>query len=45
MFNFFATEENKLAIMQAISEKYGMQSEAKAAVLSLPIDNVIGLNS
>lgn len=40
-----ATEENKLAIMQAISEKYGMQSEAKAAVLSLPIDNVIGLNS
>lgn len=40
-----ATEENKVAIMQAISEKYGMQSEAKGAVLSLPIDNVIGLNA
>lgn len=40
-----ANEENKIAIMQAISEKHGMQSEAKAAVLSLPIDNVIGLNS
>lgn len=39
-----ATEENKLAIMQAISEKCGMQSDAKAAVFSLPIDNVIGLN-
>lgn len=39
-----ATEENKLAIMQAISEKYGTQSEAKGIVLSLPIDNVIGLN-
>ena len=42
---FIVTEnENKLKIMQAIGEKYGMRSEAKGIVLSLPIDTVIGLD-
>lgn len=35
--------EDKVNIMKAISEKYGMQSEAKGVVLSLPIDSVMGL--
>ena len=39
-----ATSETKLAIMQAISEKCGIQSEAKGIVYSFPIDNVIGLS-
>ena len=38
-----ADSETKLAIMQAISEKCGIQTEAKGIVYSLPIDNVIGL--
>lgn len=43
---FIVTEnENKIKIMQAISEKYGIHSEAKSMVLSLPIDSVIGLDS
>ncbi len=36
--------EGKLAIMQAISECCGMQSEAQGIVLSLPIDSIVGLN-
>lgn len=36
--------ESKLAIMQAISECCGMQSEAEGIVLSLPIDSIVGLN-
>ena len=39
-----ANSETKLAIMQAISEKCGIHSEAKGIVYSLPIDNVIGLS-
>lgn len=39
-----ATADTKLAIMQAISEKCGIQSEAKGIVYSFPIDNVIGLS-
>lgn len=39
-----ANSETKLAIMQAISEKCGIQSEAKGIVYALPIDNVIGLS-
>lgn len=35
--------ENKINIMQSISEKCGMNSEAKGFVLSLPIDSVMGL--
>ena len=38
-----ADSETKLAIMKAISEKCGIQTEAKGIVYSLPIDNVIGL--
>ncbi|MBQ5389462.1 MAG: transposase [Clostridia bacterium] len=39
-----ANSETKLAIMQAISEKCGIRSEAKGIVYSFPIDNVIGLS-
>lgn len=39
-----ANAETKLAIMQAISENCGIQTEAKGIVYSLPIDNVIGLS-
>ena len=42
---FIITEkENKLKIMQAISAKCGLHSEADGLVLSLPIDTVIGGN-
>ena len=37
-------EKSKLRIMQAISEKCGMNSEAKGLVFSLPIDKVMGLS-
>ena len=37
-------KENKLTIMQSIGEKFGIHSEAKGIVLSLPIDSVIGMN-
>ena len=37
-------QENKLKIMQAISAKCGLHSEADGLVLSLPIDTVIGGN-
>ena len=30
--------------MQSIGEKFGIHSEAKGIVLSLPIDSVIGMN-
>lgn len=39
-----ADSETKLAIMKAISEKCGIQTDAKGIVYSLPIDNVIGLS-
>lgn len=39
-----ARNEDKLAIMQAIGQKCGMQSEAQGFVLSLPVDNVAGLD-
>ena len=35
--------ESKLAIMQAICDNCGLQSEAQGIVLSLPVDNVVGL--
>lgn len=38
-----AEHELKVPIMSAISEKFGMQSEAKGLVLSLPIDNIMGI--
>lgn len=36
--------KNKLKIMQAISEKCGIRSDAKGMLVSLPIDSVIGMN-
>ncbi len=38
-----AEHELKIPIMSAISEKFGMQSEAKGLVLSLPIDSIMGI--
>jgi len=35
--------ESKNDIMRAISEKCGVQSEAKGVVISLPVDSVVGL--
>lgn len=37
-------KESKLAIMQAIAQKCGMQTEANGMVLSLPVDGVEGMN-
>ncbi len=37
-------QRSKMRIMQAISEKCGMNSDAKGLVLSLPIDKVMGLS-
>ena len=37
--------ESKLAIMQAICDSCGLQSEAQGIVLSLPVDRVVGLES
>lgn len=36
-------KEEKLAIMQAICEKCGMDSEAQGIVLSIPVDSVAGI--
>lgn len=38
-----AENEQKLSIMQAISDACGIKSEAKGIVISLPIEDVIGL--
>lgn len=38
-----AKKEDKLPIMRSIGEKCGIRSEAKGIVISLPIENVIGL--
>lgn len=38
-----AGHESKKEIMRVISEKCGMQSEAKGLVMSLPIDSVMGI--
>lgn len=39
-----ARKEEKLAIMQAIGQKCGMQSAAHGIVLSLPVDGAVGLD-
>ena len=39
-----AKKENKKAIMQAVNKECGMQSEARGIVLSLPVDEIIGVN-
>ena len=38
-----ADAESRVAIMQAISEKCGMHSDAKGLVMSMPIDSVTGI--
>jgi len=38
------TNEKKVAIMQAVSEAHGLNSEANGIVFSVPVDNVIGPN-
>ncbi len=38
-----AEQEKKTAIMTAISQNHGMNSDAKGMVISLPIDSVMGL--
>lgn len=35
--------EDKLNIMRSISEKCGMNSNAKGIVMSMPVDSVIGV--
>ena len=39
-----SSQKSKHRIMQAISEKCGMNSDAKGLVFSVPIDKVMGLN-
>ena len=39
-----AENETKLQIMQAISDACGIKSEAKGVVVSMPIEDVIGLS-
>ena len=41
--SILATKENKLDIMRALTEKFGVASKAQGLVLSLPVDHVIGL--
>lgn len=38
-----AANDKKKAIMQAISDKCGLHSDAKGLILSLPVDNIISL--
>jgi len=39
-----ADKEKKLAIMRAVSEAHGLNSNARGIVLSVPVENVLGLN-
>ncbi len=43
MILIVADEEHKLQIMQAIGDQWGVTSQAQGVVLSLPIDEAIGL--
>jgi uncharacterized protein YaaQ len=36
--------EKKAAIMQAVSQNYGITSKAGGIVLSVPVDSLVGLN-
>ncbi len=38
-----ADHDDKVRIMSAVSEKFGIQSKAKGLVLSLPVDSVMGV--
>jgi len=37
--------DKKVPIMQAISENYGLNTDAQGLIFSLPVDNVIGLSA
>ena len=37
------TRERKLAIMQALSEKVGLKSEAGGVIFSVPVDKTAGI--
>ena len=41
--SILSTKENKLAIMNMLNEKFGIASKAQGFILSLPVDNVIGV--
>lgn len=43
MLLILAKKDDKVKIMSAISEKFGIKSEAKGIVVSLPIDSVMGI--
>jgi hypothetical protein len=40
-----AARESKAEIMQAISHSYGLKSDAKGIVFSLPVDGITGLDA
>jgi nitrogen regulatory protein PII len=44
MILILVNSENKVPIMQAISENYGLNSEARGIVFSMPVDDVMGLS-
>jgi hypothetical protein len=39
-----AQSEKKVAIMQAISEKHGLNTDAQGIIFSMPVDSVLGLS-
>ena len=41
--SILATKENKLDILKALNEKFGITSKAQGFILSLPVDHVIGV--
>jgi len=43
MILILTSREKKVAIMRAICETHGLNSEAQAIVFSMPVDNVVGL--
>jgi nitrogen regulatory protein PII len=45
MIIILTTREKKIPIMQAVCEAHGLNSDAKGIVFSLPVENVLGLNS
>jgi nitrogen regulatory protein PII len=44
MIIILSRRENKVSIMQAISEAYGISSKAEGIVFSLPVESLIGLS-
>ena len=41
----YADNEKKIGIMKAITDSCGMSTKANGIVISLPIDNIMGINS